>query len=256
MNIIFKCGKDIGAISNTVKASTHKHYMLQMFLSSEDNLEITIGKETIHCKCIIVDKNVKHNFTTGDKVHFTMLFDPTSRLAIQVKNHFLNQMEYYIVNEEIALTLQEELRKLLPLPETKQFGEFLKSMYSIFHSSEFTYGFDERIHRLLTYLELCECGEEEHKLKYFANQLALSESRLAHLFKEETGIPLKSYIVLHALQKAYDVVFDGGSITKAAMAAGFDTPAHLAYTNKKMTGMSASGILKDSEFLKVSIESL
>ncbi|WP_049762276.1 helix-turn-helix domain-containing protein [Lachnoclostridium phytofermentans] len=86
--------------------------------------------------------------------------------------------------------------------------------------------------------------------------MALSESRLAHLFKEETGIPLKSYIVLYALQKAYDVVFDGGSITKAAMTAGFDTPAHLAYTNKKMTGMSASGILKDSEFLKVSIDSL
>ncbi|WP_049762275.1 hypothetical protein [Lachnoclostridium phytofermentans] len=79
MNIIFKCEKGIGAISNTVKASTHKHYMLQLFLSSEDNLEIMIGKDMIHCRCIIVDRNVQHNFTTGDKVHFTMLIDPTSR---------------------------------------------------------------------------------------------------------------------------------------------------------------------------------
>ena len=40
-------------------------------------------------------------------------------------------------------------------------------------------------------------------------------------------------------------------LTTSALNAGFDSPSHFAYTNKLMTGMSASNIMKDSEFLKV-----
>lgn len=71
------------------------------------------------------------------------------------------------------------------------------------------------------------------------------------MFKDETGIPLKSYIVIHKLYGAYESIFNGVNITTAALNAGFDNPSHLAYTNKMITGMSASNILKDSEFLKV-----
>ncbi|MDZ7548901.1 helix-turn-helix transcriptional regulator, partial [Clostridium perfringens] len=78
-----------------------------------------------------------------------------------------------------------------------------------------------------------------------------SESRISHLFKKQIGIPLKSYIVLCNLKKAYIYLLDNGSITDAAMKAGFDSPSHFAYTSKKLTGMSAKNIRKDSVFLKV-----
>ncbi|MGB8454607.1 MAG: hypothetical protein WCD89_20040 [Anaerocolumna sp.] len=77
MNYIAKCEKNLGALSDTVKADTHKHWMLQLFLSKEDNLEITVREKKVVCKCIIVDMNIKHNFSTGNMVHFTLLIKPT-----------------------------------------------------------------------------------------------------------------------------------------------------------------------------------
>ncbi|EEH97983.1 hypothetical protein PMY38_10705 [Clostridium tertium] len=37
----------------------------------------------------------------------------------------------------------------------------------------------------------------------------------------------------------------------ATLKSGFDSPSHFAYTSKKLTGMSAKNIRKDSVFLKV-----
>ena len=79
----------------------------------------------------------------------------------------------------------------------------------------------------------------------------LSSSRLSHLFKEQTGIPLKSYIILHQMERAFDELFAGKNITESSMIAGFDSPSHFASTVKKMMGMTVSLSLKDSEFLKV-----
>lgn len=79
-----------------------------------------------------------------------------------------------------------------------------------------------------------------------------SQSRLSHLFKEQIGIPLKSYIQFHQMKQAFLALLHGKSITEAAMATNFDSPSHFAAVAKKMMGMSARTSLKDSVFLKVS----
>lgn len=54
------------------------------------------------------------------------------------------------------------------------------------------------------------------------------------------------------LQKAFYLILHGMDITTAALEAGFDSPSHLAATSKRLLGMSAREIKKDSVFLKVS----
>ncbi|WP_372238253.1 helix-turn-helix domain-containing protein [Paenibacillus sp. FSL R7-0273] len=109
---------------------------------------------------------------------------------------------------------------------------------------------DTRIQDLITLIR--DCRDSEHSVGEFANQLGLSGSRLSHLFKENTGTSLSGYIVLHKLQKAVYLIFNGAPITEAAMEAGFDSPSHFAATSKRMLGMSAREIRRDSVFLKVS----
>ena len=46
-------------------------------------------------------------------------------------------------------------------------------------------------------------------------------------------------------------LLENDDITDAALKSGFDSPSHFAYTSKKLTGMSAKNIRKDSVFLKV-----
>ena len=98
-------------------------------------------------------------------------------------------------------------------------------------------------------MEFCNC--DTHLIALYADKVALSQSRLSHLFKEQVGIPLKSYIQFHQIQKAFLGLLNGKNITEAAMFAGFDTPSHFAAVTKRMMGMPASISLKDSVFLKV-----
>ena len=80
-----------------------------------------------------------------------------------------------------------------------------------------------------------------------AEAVFLSESRLTHLFKENVGISLKSYILIRRLEQAYRFVNSGGKVTQAAMESGFASSAHLAYTCKTLTGISITEVLRSTK---------
>ncbi len=104
----------------------------------------------------------------------------------------------------------------------------------------------DRIKNLLYEIEQCNCNT--HSIASFADKVALSSSRLSHLFKEQMGMPLKSYIQFHQMQTAFLALLNGKNITEAAMLAGFDSPSHFATVTKKMMGMPASISVKNSIF--------
>jgi len=110
---------------------------------------------------------------------------------------------------------------------------------------------DGRICELLEILQNCDCYD--HTVENFSKKVYLSSSRLSHLFREQTGVPLKSYILFHQLEKAFTALLGGANITDAALLAGFDSPSHFAATVKKWMGMPVSASIKNSEFLKVFI---
>ena len=114
--------------------------------------------------------------------------------------------------------------------------------------------YDERIKEILKHVSECDCMD--HSVDELSKKINLSSSRLAHLFREQIGMPLKSYILLHQVTKVFELLLNGTSITDAALMAGFDTPSHFAATTKKMMGMPARLSSKDSEFLKVSYNPL
>jgi AraC-like DNA-binding protein len=249
MNYIIKCGRNIAAISDRVQAGSHKHWLLQMFITSTKKLNIEVNGELIPCDAILVNTDTKHTFDTKGDVHFTMLIDPTTELGRSMRCLLKDQPFYVFPNEE-AKVIQQDFLNALTQKDHGALISFVQSIILQFTSGDVSV-FDDRIIKVLDLLDGCAHEDEQHQIKYFSKETYLSESRLAHLFKEETGIPLKSYIVLHKLQRAYEPIFNGENITTAALSAGFDSPSHLAYTNKMMTGMSATDIIKDSEFLKV-----
>ncbi|HHY28699.1 MAG TPA: helix-turn-helix domain-containing protein [Desulfitobacterium dehalogenans] len=248
MNYIIQYGRNFAAISDQVEADSHKHWLLQVLLSSKQELDIKVKGELIPCKALLVNMDTEHAFNTKGEVHFTMLIDPTTELG-RAMRHLLKEQPFYVLPQAETALIQQAFDKALVQKDPGSLLTFVQSMISYFDSHD-RVSFDERIMNVLNLLDRCVDEDEYHQLKYFSKETHLSESRLAHLFKDETGIPLKSYLVLHKLQRAYESIFDSETITAAALKAGFDSPSHLAYTNKMMTGMSATNIIKDSEFLK------
>lgn len=77
-----------------------------------------------------------------------------------------------------------------------------------------------------------------------ARHVRLSESRLLHLFKAATGVPLRRYKLWIAMGVAMRAVARGESLTTAAFDAGFSSSAHFSATFRKMFGLEPSRLAR------------
>lgn len=248
MNRIYWDEDKISMLTDQLNAEKHSHWMLQLFLSLTGELELWVSGQRIFGPCIVVNQKVQHAFSAGRKLHFSMLIEPASSAANSL-DALMGGRDYYVFNGPAFEKLQKSAAEM---PENKDlcfYRQFIRELYDAFHITQENRLYDERIRRLLYLLSCCKC--DTHTISSFADQVALSPSRLSHLFREQVGLPLKSYILLHQMEQAFILLLNGASITDAALGAGFDTPSHFAATAKKMTGMPASLSLKNSEFLKV-----
>ncbi len=238
----------ISMLTDQIDAVEHKHWALQLFLSLKENLDICISGKRIRCKGVVVNGNVSHSFSSDSRLHFSIIIGPASDTASQLKK-IIKSEDYYIFDNPDIVEAQNLAYELVHNNELDAYHSLISRLYDCLGINEQVKIYDDRIKELLRYIECCNCDVQS--ISTFADKVALSPSRLSHLFREQTGMPLKSYIQFHQMQKAFLALLNGENITKAAMLANFDTPSHFAAVTKRMMGMPASLFLKDSVFLKV-----
>lgn len=239
---------NIAFFSNQVNAAPHSHYVLQAFLGLDEPLKVTVENQQITGKCIVVNTNVKHAFSCESKMRLSILIEPSSSFAKELIK--MIDGNYLICDSNIE-PIQQKAAALYDTNDKQQYIAFIQDFAKLLGIERNSQILDERISGLLEILQTCDCYD--HTIESFAKSVCLSPSRLSHLFREQIGVPLKSYILFHQLEKAFTELLNGASITDAAMLAGFDSPSHFAATVKKWMGMPVSASLKDSGFLKVFI---
>jgi len=79
-------------------------------------------------------------------------------------------------------------------------------------------------------------------LAELATAVGLSPSRLAHLFRAQTGLPVRRYLLWLRLGDALQQLAHGVSLTTAAHAAGFADSAHFSRTFRAMLGITPSAL--------------
>ena len=77
-------------------------------------------------------------------------------------------------------------------------------------------------------------------LSEVAQAAHLSPGRFRHLFVEETGMPLRTYILWRRLLHVLTLLTQGETLSGAAHAAGFADSAHLSRTARTMFGLPPS----------------
>ncbi len=77
---------------------------------------------------------------------------------------------------------------------------------------------------------------EKRSLKEFARATKLSETRLAHLFRRDVGIPVRQYRLTLRMEQAVREIAGGSSLTRAAYTAGFADPAYFSRICRRMFG--------------------
>ncbi|MBQ8202500.1 MAG: helix-turn-helix transcriptional regulator [Clostridia bacterium] len=182
--------------------------------------------------------NVLHAVPAGNAISFFLLIDPTSHLAELLQNRYLQGSSCF----SIQLPEYPPADRLNSVPDDQiiQIVEDFLAQLGLF--SEPDSMLDGRIQQLIENIisgQWLACSVRE-----IAASMYLSESRLTHLFKESAGISLKSYLVIQRLERAYRCITSGEKLTRSAHESGFASSAHLAYTCKKLTGISVSDVLK------------
>jgi AraC family transcriptional regulator len=80
--------------------------------------------------------------------------------------------------------------------------------------------------------------------------VALSPSRLAHLFSAQLGLPIRRYLLWLRLRDAVREVARGATTTEAAHAAGFADAPHFDRTFRRMLGFTPSALRSASTFVQ------
>jgi transcriptional regulator GlxA family with amidase domain len=98
---------------------------------------------------------------------------------------------------------------------------------------------DRRVQRIL---DLVQGGVNRAvTVSELAARVALSRSRLEHLFKEETGVALKPYLEGARFRRAKALLRGSGlSVKQVAFACGYADPANLTKDFKRRSGMTPS----------------
>lgn len=222
------------------KTDTHKHPFMHLFLG-KNGCKVTVDKKDLQGNIILLDSNVKHVVKEDNGCDFFLLVDPTSIIAEQFLDKYMKGSFYHGINSEVA-DIPEDIESLSDKEIVRTVENVLLAMDI---STEETSTKDERVEQVIANIISGEWLS--YSVKKIAESVFLSDSRLTHLFKEEVGISLKSYILIRRMEHAYRFVSSGGTITRAAQEGGFSSSAHLAYTCKTLTGVSITDVLKSSK---------
>jgi AraC-like DNA-binding protein len=100
---------------------------------------------------------------------------------------------------------------------------------------------DPRIARLTS--EFRDDPASKRSASALAADVGLSESRLLHLFRAETGTSMRGYRMWTRMLQAAREVGTGSNLTTAAARTGFASPSHLADRFRQTFGLTATGLL-------------
>jgi len=210
----------------------HKHPMLHI-IASEEMVKAKILGQSIFARQLIIAKNIDHEIVHLPVKTVVFFVAPYSSLEKEL-NKILKGRSFYYSEDPIPDFEGDEKR----LTE-KVLDHWGMSSDSVQAAS------DRRVRDIVERFNAGQWLSES--VSNIAEKMHISVSRLEHVFKNETGITLKQYMLMNRLRNVYRLAVRGVSLTEAALASGFNSSAHLSKTAYDMTGISISRVLESVE---------
>jgi AraC-like DNA-binding protein len=217
----------------------HKHLASHIIISLGGEMKWQIENENIKCRGICINSNVVHTGTIGEDGSIVFLFTEISSYAASIKEKYLHGNPYVVLNDCVVDIMIKEY--VNHCKDKEALDTILLQACGIYNTDNHRY--EERIEKLLFYINRLETIE--HSIVEDLSKIVyLSKSRLSHLFREQTGMTLHSYLAFEKLRKTYKYFCEGRNITEACMLAGFNSSSHCASTCKRMFGISLRDVYK------------
>jgi AraC-like DNA-binding protein len=236
-----------GSIPGT---TDHRHHALEIFIGVEGPVTIISGQQ-VHCgRILVMNANTLHRVPGSSERRFILMLDNESIMARGLKEKFLPDCS--VANLSTGVDADSLIEALSGGGAAGNLSG--RSIYSciidhLFDSKQSISPPDVRICRAQDYLR--GLPAKKVPLSVIAKEVHLSEGRLAHLFKEQVGIPIRRYQLWLRLIDSVQCILEGRSLTEAAHQAEFSDYAHLSRTFTQMFGYSLSSIFKNCTAVEI-----
>ncbi len=204
----------------------HSHHAIQAFAGPHALLVDASGEH--HGQGFVAPANLAHRATGAYPSSF-LYVDPDSPSGRRIAQ---------AIGDRISALSPIQAEELATIVETSIADEDADPSERLAHllgAAEIAPTRDARIGRALAAFHESEAPLDARAI---ARALNLSQSRAAHLFRDEIGMPIRSFLLWSKLRRAMTGVAQGLSLTEAAHHGGFADSAHFSRTCVRMFGAS------------------
>lgn len=238
----------VGSVNDT---RSHRHHAVQLVVSLSGSFHVCADGVKSQQRAILISPDAQHRLNGRDGRQALLLIDSESSAARMLVSRYgkvngLSVLDPEVLAPSVARFSSVGAEDLSCLEARIICDEMIQALTG---EMPLPAGMDPRIRKAIDLAR--ELPEHKVPLVYLAKEVGLSESRFAHLFSEETGIPIRRYLLWLRLMQAIQCLLNGVSLTTAAHEAGFADSAHLSRTFRDMFGMTLSGCFKNSRFVQV-----
>lgn len=230
-------------VGKDIVSDFHKHYALTVILSFGETFKIhTSEGYQDDCQFALIQKNVHFSIETCNKASVAFIhIVPYSVEGIKLTDSIQPIQKLNNVKSQQSLSLIKDwFYSEYNSQETVE--NILHSISLIPDISTEKHEIDSRILKALRLI--MESADDKLHVNNIANMVNLSISHFNRLFKKETGLTFRRYVLHSKLIKSISAIHENYNLTEASFIGGFSDQPHLTRTFKENFGIKPSEILK------------
>ena len=238
--LLISCEEMMIVLRRNVYAREHQHHALQLTFGIDNPFRASVNQKEKQYTAILIAADTSHLVHGQSGWVVTCLINPESAIARAI-NQYLGQRTHIAIEQNLSIVHKGLFNRLIA-GENHCAGikDFVAAIPGIINYSPQESALDERIKDALAIIDTVE--DKKIPASDLADDIALSESRFRHLFKDEIGIPLRRYLLWQRLINALEIICEGKDFTRAAHEASFTDSAHLSRTFQQMFGIAPSAL--------------
>jgi AraC-like DNA-binding protein len=227
-------GEGEGAIS------PHSHYAIQLAFGAPSGLRVQFGRhgQWQSCAGALIPSRATHSIDVNDCDWNAVLFvEPETAAGKALTARLQGKLE--LLDAEAIAVAAKRLERAWRIEEDYDTVKGLCfQLVQEISGTSWREPSDPRVLATIDYIR--RKVDQAVSLSEVAQAANLSPSRFRHLFVQETGMPLRTYVLWRRLLYVWTLLMQGEALSKAAHAAGFADSAHLSRTSRSMFGVAPS----------------
>ena len=220
----------------------HAHYAIQLVIGAPGGLRVQLGRNGPwqSCAAALVPSRATHSIDVNDCAMSAVLFiEPETPEGRALSARLHGRFEV-LAAEQVAVAAQRLEQAWRSGKSYEAVAGVCRQLVQEIACTSFREPSDPRVLTAIEYIR--QRVHQAVLLSEVARATHLSPSRFRHLFVQETGMPLRTYVLWRRLLYVWTLITQGQTLSAAAHAAGFADSAHLSRTARTMFGLPPSAL--------------